>query len=65
MTDETALDAILELRAVWDRRQGRVTLRDLGLVSDLTFLSRGFHVLPPEQWRGYPRSYGGKRAAAA
>ena len=54
MDNDAALDAILALRAIWDRRLGRVTLADLGLGVRRCLRSRGTAPLPPERWRGRP-----------
>lgn len=65
MEDDVALEAILALEALWRRKRGRLTLRDLGIPTVLTVRRLGFAAMPPERWRDYPRSYGGNRQAAA
>jgi hypothetical protein len=54
MTTNEALDAIVELRAIWARKHGRVTLADLGLVLRRCVRSRGNAAILPERWRSYP-----------
>ena len=54
MKTNDALDAILALRSVWERKRGRVTLADLDLVLRRCVRSRGHAALPPERWRGLP-----------
>lgn len=55
MDSNDALDAIVALRRVWQRKGGRVTLADLGIVLRRCVRSRGNAALPPERWRCYPR----------
>ncbi|MDP9282024.1 MAG: hypothetical protein M3P38_08005 [Chloroflexota bacterium] len=54
MDTNEALDAIVTLRSIWARKQGRVTLADLDLVLRRCVRSRGHAALPPERWRGHP-----------
>lgn len=54
MTTNDALDAIVALRTVWERKRGRVTLADLGLVLRHCVRSRGSAAMLPERWRLYP-----------
>lgn len=54
MTTNQALDAIVALRATWERKRGRVTLADLGLVLRRCVRSRGNAAMLPERWRLYP-----------
>lgn len=54
MDTNEALDAIIALRTVWDRRRGRVTLADLDLILHRFVRSRGHAALAPERWRGRP-----------
>jgi len=54
MTTNEALDTIVELRAIWARKHGRVTLADLGLVLRRCVRSRGSAAMLPERWRLYP-----------
>ena len=54
MTTNEALDAIVALRAVWERKLGRVTLADLGLALRRCVRSRGNAAMLPERWRSYP-----------
>lgn len=54
MTTNEALDAIVALRSIWDRKLGRVTLADLGLVLRRCVRSRGNAAMLPERWRLYP-----------
>jgi len=49
-----ALDAILALRSLWERRRGRVTLADLGIHVSRHVRSYGNAALPPERWRCHP-----------
>jgi hypothetical protein len=48
----SALDAILALRAIWEQKRGRVTLADLDVLVRRCVRSRGAAALPPERWRG-------------
>lgn len=52
MDSNSALDAILALRAVWEQKRGRVTLADLEILVRRCVRSRGAAALPPERWRG-------------
>lgn len=54
MTTNDALDAIVALRTLWERKRGRVTLADLGLVLRRCVRSRGNAAMLPERWRSYP-----------
>lgn len=54
MTTNEALDAIVALRTIWERKVGRVTLADLGLVLRRCVRSRGHAAMLPERWRLYP-----------
>jgi len=54
MTTNEALDAIVALRSTWERKRGRVTLADLGLVLRRCVRSRGNAAMLPERWRSYP-----------
>jgi hypothetical protein len=54
VTTNEALDAILSLRSIWERKLGRVTLADLGLVLRRCVRSRGHAAMLPERWRLYP-----------
>jgi hypothetical protein len=54
MDTNTALDAILALRTIWDQKSGRVTLADLEILVRRCVRSRGAAALPPERWRGRP-----------
>ena len=47
-----ALDAILALRAIWERKGGRVSLADLDIIVRRQVRTRGAAALPPERWRG-------------
>ena len=51
MTSNQALDAILALRDVWERKEGRITLADLDIKVRRCVRSRGHAALPPERWR--------------
>jgi hypothetical protein len=51
---DSALDAILALRAIWEQKGGRVTLADLEILVRRCVRSRGAAALPPERWRGRP-----------
>jgi hypothetical protein len=52
MDSNSALDAILALRAIWEQKRGRVTLADLDVLVRRCVRSRGAAALPPERWRG-------------
>ena len=54
MNTDEALDAIVELRAIWARKHGSVTLADLGLVLRRCVRSRGSAAMLPERWCLYP-----------
>ncbi len=54
MNSNQALDAILALRALWERKAGRITLADLDINLRRCVRSRGHAALPPERWRGRP-----------
>jgi len=54
MTTNEALDAIVALRTIWERKHGRVTLTDLGLILRRCVRSRGNAAMLPERWRLYP-----------
>jgi hypothetical protein len=54
MTTNEALDAIVALRSIWERKRGRVTLADLGLALRRCVRSRGSAAMLPERWRLYP-----------
>lgn len=54
MTTNDALDAIVALRSIWERKRGRVTLADLGLMLRRCVRSRGNAAMLPERWRLYP-----------
>jgi hypothetical protein len=54
MDIDSALDAILALRATWERKNGRVTLADLEILVRRCVRTRGGAALPPERWRGGP-----------
>src|SRR5712691_11724753 len=54
MDTNSALDAILALRAIWEQKRGRVTLADLEILVRRCVRSRGAAALPPERWRGRP-----------
>jgi hypothetical protein len=54
MTTNEALEAILALRSIWERKLGRVTLADLGLGLRRCVRSRGSAAMLPERWRLYP-----------
>jgi hypothetical protein len=54
MSTDAALEAIIALRAIWERKRGRVTLADLGLYVSRRVRSRGNAPLPPERWRCWP-----------
>jgi hypothetical protein len=54
MSTDAALEAIIALRDLWERKHGRVTLGDLGLHVSRRVRSRGNAPLPPERWRCWP-----------
>ena len=54
MDTNAALDAIVALRALWQRSGGRVTLADLGISVRRCVRTGGGAALPPERWRGRP-----------
>ena len=54
MDSNTALDAILTLRAIWQAKLGRVTLADLEIEVRRCVRSRGAAALAPERWRVRP-----------
>ena len=54
MDTNKALDAILALRAIWERQGGRVSLADLDIIVRRRVRTRGAAALPPERWRGRP-----------
>ena len=49
-----ALDAILALRAIWQAKQGSVTLADLEIEVRRCVRTRGGAALAPERWRVRP-----------
>lgn len=54
MDANTALDAILALRTIWNEKRGHVTLADLDILVQRRVRSRGHAALPPERWRCRP-----------
>jgi hypothetical protein len=54
MTTNEALDTILAFRAIWERRDGNVTLADLDIRVRRCVRTRGHAALPPERWRCHP-----------
>lgn len=54
MDTNTALDAILTLRAIWQAKLGRVTLADLEIEVRRFVRTRGGAALAPERWRVRP-----------